>query len=46
MKIKPVASSSKGNAYLVSDGTTTILLECGLPLKELKHKTKLLFLVK
>lgn len=40
MKIKPVASSSKGNAYLVSDGTTTILLECGLPLKELKHKTK------
>lgn len=40
MKIKPIASSSKGNAYLVSDGKTTILLECGLSLKELKHKTK------
>ena len=39
MKIKPVASSSKGNAYLVSDGTTTILLECGLPLKDLKRRT-------
>ncbi len=40
MKIKPIASSSKGNAYLVSDGMTTILLECGLPFKELKHRTK------
>lgn len=40
MEIKPIASSSKGNAYLVSDGKTTILLECGLPLKELKHRTK------
>lgn len=40
MEIKPIASSSKGNAYLVSDGRTTILVECGLPLKELKHKTK------
>lgn len=40
MVIKPIASSSKGNAYLISDGKTTILLECGLPLKELKHRTK------
>lgn len=40
MNITPIASSSKGNAYLISDEKTTILLECGLPLKELKHRTK------
>lgn len=30
-----MASSSKGNAYLVDDGKTRILLECGLPRKKL-----------
>lgn len=39
MEIKPIASSSKGNAYLISDSQTTLLIECGLPLKELKRKT-------
>lgn len=39
MEIKSIASSSKGNAYLLSDGVTTILIECGLPLKDLKRKT-------
>lgn len=39
MEIKPIASSSKGNAYLISDGQTAILIECGLPIKELKTKT-------
>ena len=40
MEIKPLASSSKGNAYLITDGMTTILIECGIPFKELKIKTK------
>ena len=39
MKIKTLASSSAGNAYLVSDGTTTLLIDCGIPMSELKIKT-------
>lgn len=39
MHINPLASSSKGNAYVVSDGRTTILIECGLPFKEIKVKS-------
>ena len=36
MIIKPISSSSKGNAYLIADGRTAILVECGLPFSELK----------
>lgn len=36
MKFKSLASSSHGNAYIVSDGETRILLECGIPLKKLQ----------
>lgn len=39
MHINSLASSSKGNAYVVYDGRTTILIECGLPLKELKRRS-------
>ena len=36
MIFRSLASSSKGNAYIVTDGDTTILLECGLPYKKLE----------
>ena len=39
MQIDVLASSSLGNAYLVSDGETSILLDAGIPYKELQVKS-------
>lgn len=43
MEIKSIASSSKGNCYLVSDGITKILLECGITLDRIREHTNLDF---
>lgn len=37
IEIHPIASSSAGNAYRVSDGRTTLLIEAGLPYKEIQR---------
>lgn len=36
MIFRPIASSSAGNAYLVEDGGSRILLECGIPFRRLQ----------
>lgn len=38
MVIKVIASSSKGNSYLISDGRSSILLECGIPFNKLQEE--------
>lgn len=39
MQIEVLGSSSLGNAYLVSDGSSSILLECGLPIRDMQIKS-------
>lgn len=36
VRIKPLASSSKGNCYHITDGRTPLLLECGISFKEIQ----------
>lgn len=42
MEIKPIASSSAGNCYLISDGETRLLIEAGIPIKDIKVATDFL----
>lgn len=43
IEIRSFASSSKGNCYLISDGTTKILIECGIPIEKIKKEVGLSF---
>ena len=36
--ITTLASSSRGNCYHVTDGSTPLLLECGIPFKDIQRK--------
>jgi phosphoribosyl 1,2-cyclic phosphodiesterase len=36
IKINALASGSKGNCYRVTDGSTPLLIECGIPFKEIQ----------
>ena len=36
MDIRVLASGSSGNAYVISDGTTSLLLDAGIPIKAIK----------
>ena len=37
MDIKVLASGSAGNCYWISDGVTPLLLECGIPIKQIRQ---------
>ena len=39
LEVRALASSSAGNAYLVTDGRFPLLLDCGLSVRELKKAT-------
>lgn len=39
MDIKILSSGSKGNAYILSDGVTTLLLDAGISIREIKKGT-------
>ncbi|OQB03812.1 MAG: putative metallo-hydrolase YycJ [bacterium ADurb.Bin212] len=41
MDITPIASSSSGNAYLISDGVTILLIEAGVKLEKIQEKIDL-----
>lgn len=38
IEILPLASGSRGNCYRVTDGSTPLLLECGIRFKEIQQK--------
>lgn len=39
IEFKPIASGSGGNAYIVTDGESSLLLECGINIKDIRIAT-------
>lgn len=39
IEITPLASSSRANAHLISDGISPLLLDCGLSIRELRRRS-------
>ena len=39
MEIRVLASSSRGNCYLLDDGSSALMLECGLPIRDILRHT-------
>ena len=37
LQIKPLASGSSGNCYLIKDGSSSLLIEAGIPLQKIKE---------
>lgn len=37
LDIKALASSSKGNCYIISDNNSKIMLECGIPINQIRR---------
>lgn len=40
IEITALASSSSGNCYRITDGSTPVLLECGIPLKDIQSRLR------
>ncbi|MHC5215230.1 MBL fold metallo-hydrolase [Enterococcus sp. LJL128] len=40
LKIKSFGSGSKGNGYLIDDGHSQLLIECGVPYKQIQREMK------
>lgn len=45
MDITVIASGSKGNCYTISDGSTTLMLDCGIPFGEILEAMNFVFAI-